>query len=152
MAMKNFLMQRRNLDWLILFALSALYLTSSISQWNVREESFPWDAPSMATLSGSIAVIVLLSFLFQRYGLQRTWTQVFRFTGPLDPKDEREWNIHSKATEYTFGFTYLLLLFVGIFLLQLPSPTSQALFYLLLSILFFLVALRGFLTWLFGIR
>ncbi len=152
MAQNNFLWKRRNLDWILLMLLSLVFFFSALREWKTTQESFPWDSQSLFTLFTVFFSMLAFGTLFQRYGLKRSWDQVFRFTGPLDPKDEREWLIHSRATEYTFGMTYALLFLLAMLFLVLPSPSPVALFNVLLFLLTFLIALRGFFAWLLGIR
>lgn len=145
----NVLVKRSN-NWIIWFVLTAIWIPDTIFSWQAQNSAI--DAEFVHIVAWTMPALLIVVALFARLVKKAPWYVILIGDLNLNPKDEREAAILSKAGLYTLALSFILV--TGTLELFLLAPTASSIAYLnLLLVYWFLIrGIYGFIAWRLGLK
>lgn len=143
--------KRRNLDWLPQAFLVFMFLYLAQSNWFEKDLVPTPFLPSIA-LIGVILLIAIAGILAQRFLSRKSWASIFSLSGRIELRDEREWQLFGRASQYAFGASFLVVMLAATVILVAPSASKVAIVYFLFTVFELQLGIRGFISWALGLR
>lgn len=146
----NALTRKRNLDWLSNAFLVLVFSYIARSNWYAVDVVVPTSA--VFVLFGVILFFLCVGVLFQRLLSRKSWASILSYSGGIEPRDEREWQLFGRASQYGFSAGFLIVLLAATFLLMVPPASKLGMVYFLFVVFELQLMVRGFIAWALGLR